>query len=207
MTKRGPVQPAKYDPSAPRVSRREQLRQERQRRSLRWNIVILGTIVLFLAAIAWYVFFIQRPGAIPGETVIPDEGAAIYPAGQQITYQHYPPSSGGRYADPAPWGFSAIPLREGSFVATLARGGIVYLYYCSTPCPALEQQFRDFLKKAPPDSTYNAVRIVISAYQRPLDTQIVALAWDHQLNIPQFNEDLLLRWYKRFVDQGPDVQP
>src|SRR6266851_4676099 len=135
LTKRGSVQPAKYDPSAPRVSRREQLRQERRWRSLRVNVIILGTVVLFLLAVAWYVVFIQRPGAIPGETLIPDEGAAIYPPGQQITYQHYPPSSGGRYANPAPWGFSAQPVPDGSFVADLARGGVVFLYYCPTACP------------------------------------------------------------------------
>ncbi len=207
MSKRSTAQPSKYDPSAPKVSRREQLRQERRRRSLTWNIIILGIVVLFLAAIGWYVFANLRPGQLPGETVIPDEGAAVYPSGQQIPYQHYPPSSGGHYADPAPWGFASTPVPEGTYLANLARGGIVFLYYCPTACPDLETQFKGLLAKAPPDKTYNVVRIVVSAYQRQLPTQIVALAWDHELDLAQFNEDLLLRWYQRFVDQGPDVQP
>lgn len=207
MSKRTIAQPSKYDPSAPKVSRREQLRQERRRRSLKWNVVILGIIVLFLGAITWYVFANQRPGQLPGELVIPDEGAAVYPDGQKIPYQHYPPSSGGHYANPATWGFASTPVPEGTFVTNLARGGIVFLYYCPTACPDLEQQFKDLLKKAPPEKTYNAVRIVVSSYQRPLSTPIVALAWDHELDLAQFNQDLLLRWYQRFVDQGPDVQP
>jgi hypothetical protein len=207
LTKRAAAQPSKYDPSAPKVSRREQLRQGRRRRSLFWNVLVLGIIVAFLAAIGWYAFANLRPGALPGEVVIPDEGAAVYPAGQQIPYQHYPPSSGGQYADPAPWGFSSAPVPEGTYLTNLARGGIVYLYYCPTACPDLEQQLKDFYKKAPPDKTYNTVRILISPYQRQLPTQIVALAWDHQLDLAQFNQDLLLRWYQRFVDQGPDVQP
>ena len=94
MTKRTPVQTTKYDPSAPRVSRREQLRTERRRRSLTWNIILIGTAALFLLAIAWYVIASQRPGALPGEVLIPDEGAAVYPAGGEITYHHFPPSSG-----------------------------------------------------------------------------------------------------------------
>ena len=207
MTKRATAQPSKYDPSAPKVSRREQLRQERRRRSLFWNSVILGSIVLFLAFVAWYVFANQRPGPLPGELIIPDEGAAVYPAGQTIPYQTYPPSSGGHYADPAPWGFSSTPVPEGTYLTNLARGGVVYLYYCATACPDVEQQLQDFYNKAAPDKTYNTVRILISPYQRQLPTQIVALAWDHELNLPQFNQDLMSRWYERFVDLGPDVQP
>ena len=33
---------------------------------------------------------------------------------------------------------------------------------------------------------------------------IVALAWDHQLNLAQFDEGKMLLWYKRFVNQGPE---
>jgi uncharacterized protein DUF3105 len=207
LTKNATAQPSKYDPSAPRVTRREQLRQERRRRSLMWNVLVLGIIVAFLAAIGWYVFANLRPGALPGELVISDEGAAVYPARQQIPYHHYPPSSGGHYADPASWGLSSTPVPEGTYLANLARGGIVYLYYCPTACPDLEKQLKDFYATAPPDKTYNTVRILISPYQRQLSTQIVALAWDNELDLPQFNPDLMLRWYQRFVDQGPDVQP
>jgi len=207
LTKRATAQPSKYDPSAPKVSRREQLRQERRRRSMFWNVLVLGIIVVVLAAVGWYVFAIQRPGALPGAVVIADEGAAVYPAGNPIPYQHYPPSSGGHYSDPAPWGFSATPVPEGNYLTNLAHGAIVYLYYCATACPDVEKQLQDFYHTAPPDKTYNTVRILISPYTRPLPSQIVALAWDHELDLPQFNQDLMTRWYQRFVDLGPDVQP
>ena len=145
MTKRATAQPSKYDPSAPRVSRREQLRQERRRRSLFWNAVVLGTIVLFLGAVAWYVIANLRPGPVPGEQVIADEGAAVYPDGQQIPYQHYPPSSGGHFAEPAPYGLASTPVPEGNFVDNLARGGIVFLYYCPGGCSDVQQEFSDLL--------------------------------------------------------------
>jgi hypothetical protein len=207
LTKRATAQPSKYDPSAPKVSRREQLRQERRRRSLFWNVLVIGIIVVFLGAVAWYVFANQRPGALPGEALIADEGAAVYPDGQTIPYQHYPPSSGGHYAATAPWGFAATPVAEGNYLTNLSHGGIVYLYYCATACPDLETQLKDFYSTAVPDKTYNTVRILISPYARPLPTQIVALAWDHELDLAQFDKDVMTRWYERYVDTGPDVQP
>jgi len=207
LTKRATAQPSKYDPSAPKVSRREQLRKERRRRSTFWNVLVLGIIVIALGAVAWYVFAIQRPGALPGEVLIADEGVAVYPDGNPINYQHYPPSSGGHYSAPAPWGISSTPVPEGTYITNLAHGGIVYLYYCPTDCPDLVKQLSDFYHAAPPDKTYNVVRILISPYTRPLPTQIVALAWDHELDLASFDKDLMTRWYQRFVDIGPDVQP
>ncbi|MEP7358847.1 MAG: DUF3105 domain-containing protein [Anaerolineales bacterium] len=208
MSKRTSVQPPKYDPSSPRVSRREQLRTERRRRSLTWNVIVLGTLIVFVLAIIGYVIINQRPGQLPGEQVIPVEGAAVYPDGQQIAYQHYPPSSGGHYAAPAPWGVSTTPVAEGNYLTNLARGGVVILYACPTACPDLEQQLAGLPGKLPPISRYNMIRLLVTPYNsHPLDTPIVALSWGHQLNLAQYDESLLKRWYQRFVDQGPDLQP
>lgn len=207
MSKRQSAAASRYDPSAPRVSKREQLRQQRRRRSFVWNLIVLGTAVAFLAVIAWYVFANQRPGQLPGETAIPVEGGAVVPAGTQIDYGHYPPSSGNHYADAAPWGVQTEAVPEGTFVTNLAHGGVVFLYQCPDGCPELVAQFEALYKKAPPEKRFNSVQILVSPYARPMDAPIVALAWGHQLNLQQFNEDLLLRWYKRFVNQGPDPQP
>ena len=207
MSKRGSTTPSKYDPNAPRVSKREQLRKQRRRRSLVWNIIVLGTASLFLATIAWYFAASQRPGPLPGETQIPNEGAAVVPAGTAITYDHYPPSSGTHYAEMAPWGFASEPVAEGNFVSNLARGGVVVLYNCPQACPELEEQLQTLVRRTPPENTYNTVKLVVSPYERPLDTPIVALAWGHQLNLAEYDEDVLMRWYRRFVNEGPNVGP
>jgi hypothetical protein len=207
LTKRGSTAPSKYDPNAPRVSKREQLRNQRRRRSLIWNVIVLGTAGLFLAAIAFYTVASQRPGPLPGEVQIPVEGAAVVPAGASIIYDNYPPSSGTHYADPAPWGFSETPVPEGQFVSNLARGGVVYLYHCPEACPELEQQMRTLARRVPRESRYNTVKAVVSPYERPLDAPIVALAWGRQMNLAEYDEARLLRWYQRFVNQGPNVGP
>jgi hypothetical protein len=206
LSKRAASSQPQYNPSAPRLSKREQLRQERRRRSLTWNLIILGTIGFFILLIAGFVILNLRPGPLPGETLMPDEGAAVYPAGQALTHANNPPSSGQRYEAPAPWGLSETPVLAGNYVTNLYRGGVVYLYECAEPCPDLVAQFQTLLDKAPPDSRFNTVKIVVSPYAG-LPAPIVALAWTHQLELAQFDEALLLRWYRRFVNQGPENAP
>ena len=196
--------PSRYNPSAPRMTKREQVRQAKKRRSLMWNIIILGTLLVFLGAVAAFYITGQRPGPLPGEQVIPVEGQAEVPEGSPINYAHTPPSSGNHYVQAAPWGLSPEPVAEGTFVSNLARGGVVVLYECpDDDCAALEQQFQTLLDAAPPDNQFNRVKILVTPYEGDLPAPIVALAWGHQLDLNEFNQDTLLRWYRRFVNQGP----
>jgi hypothetical protein len=204
LTKRQPAAPSRYNPSAPRQSKREQVRQQKKRRSLLWNILILGTLGAFLIGVAAFYIAGQRPGALPGEQVIPVQGQAEVPAGTEITYANHPPSSGNHYAEAAPWGASDEPVAEGTYVSNLARGGVVYLYECpGGECAELAQQFEALVARAPRDPQFNQVKILAAPYDGDLPAPIVALAWGHQLNQDGFNEDLLLRWYRRFMNRGP----
>ena len=209
MSKRTTTPAPQYNPSAPRTSKREQLRQERQRRNLTWNIIILGIAVVFLAAIGFAFYSGQRPGPLPGEQAVATENAAVFPDGQALTHNHYPPSSGARYEAAAPWGLATAPVDEGNYITNLYRGGVVFLYDCAQPCPELEQQFRDLLAAATPDSTYNTVKILVSPVpaDKDLPAQIVALGWGHELDQATFDRATLLTWYKRFVNQGPGNAP
>jgi hypothetical protein len=196
--------PSQYDPGAPRQSRREQLRDRRKRRSFLWNAIILGTLAVFGILIAFYVFNIQRPGPLPGETQVPIESEAVVPAGSEPTYQHFPPTSGDRYEQPAGWGVSAEAVSEPAYLANLARGGVVYLYDCPDGCPELVAQFQDLVSRAKRDTRLNQPKILVSPYPRGLDTQIVALAWGYEMAVDTFDYDRLMDWYDRFLNQeGP----
>ncbi len=191
--------------SGAKVSKREQLRAERQKRNLTVNVILFGGIGLALIAIVVYYLALGRPGALPGEQLIADEGQGHVEAGTTITYQHYPPSSGTHYFSPAPWGVATSPLPEGSFVHNLEHGGVVFLYHCEPDCPALVQQFEDLVAKAPQAFPFSTVKILVTSYDATkMPSPIVALAWDHQLNMNGFDEALMLRWYKRFVNGGPE---
>jgi len=189
-------------------AKREERRSERQREDLWWNVIILGTLGVVLVLVIIFLFRIQRPGPLPGEQVIQDEGRAVVSAGSALQpYLNNPPSSGTYYDKPAPWGFAEEIVGPGYYLNNLARGGVVFLYECATDCETVEQQFRDFLRRAPRDTSFNQVKIVVSRYDGDLPTPIVALAWGHQLNLEAFDEPTLLTWYDRFVNYGPANGP
>jgi hypothetical protein len=193
--------------SGAKLSKREQLRAERRRRTMTWNALILGGGALVLLLVGYYFFANARPGPLPGEQVIPDEGTAHVDsdAGVRLDYNHYPPSSGTHYGDQiAPWGVYTLPIEEGVFVHNLEHGGVVFLYNCPEACPELEQQFQDFYDKAPVVPTHGTKKILVAPYDRDMPTQIVALAWGHQLNLETFDEATLLQWYRRFWNLGPE---
>ena len=197
----------KKETSGAKLTKREQVRAERRRRTLVWNVILLGGGGAALLLVVWYFFAIARPGQFPGEQVIQDEGKGHVAEGQPLTFLHYPPSSGAHYDHSQEWGVytdTVQPVPEGLFLHNLEVGGVVFLYHCETPCPALEQQFADLYRKAAPDLTFGVKKILVTPYDpAKLPAPIVALAWNHQWELQAFDEAALLRWYKRFVNQGP----
>jgi hypothetical protein len=137
--------------------------------------------------------------------VIPDEGQGHLTEGVALpVFKHDPPSSGTHYPRAADWGLSTTPVPPSIYLHNLGIGGVVFLYNCATPCPDQEKQFQDLFTKTPPDSLTGSKKILITPYDKTLPSPIVALAWGHQLNMAQFDEALMLTWYKRFVNLGPE---
>lgn len=172
-----------------------------------WNGIVLGTLVVAALLVVAYVIANLRPGALPNEQVIPDEGQGEVPVGTPLTFQNDPPSSGTHFEQPAPWGLAEAVVEPGYYLNNLARGGIVILYQCATDCAAEQAQFADLLKRAPKDTQYNQVKVLITRYSQPLPAPVVALAWGHQLNLAAYDASTLLTWYKRFVNYGPNNGP
>ncbi len=188
-----------------RPDKRSRRRAENRRQTIIWNVIVLGTLGLFVAIVAWYIVVNLRPGPLPGEMVIADEGYATVPEGVPLpAFGHEPPVSGTHYPRAADWGLSSTtPVTPGIYISNLQLGGVVFLYKCATPCPDLVQKFQVLYDKAPTDPSTGQRKILITPYDKDLPTPIVALAWDHQLNLPGFDEAKMLLWYKRFLNQGP----
>jgi hypothetical protein len=188
-------------------TKREQVRAAKKRRSLVWNLIVLGTLGAFALLVVVFAIANQRPGPIAGEQAIPNEGTGVVQAGTALTFNHMPPSSGSHYAESAPWGLAATPVPPGHFVSNLAKGGVVILYQCAEPCPELEDRFKTLYDKTPPDRQFNARKMLITPYTDTLTSPIVALGWGYELGVKQYDEALLLQWYQRFVNQGPNNAP
>ncbi|MCS6909483.1 MAG: DUF3105 domain-containing protein [Anaerolineales bacterium] len=200
--------PLERAPALGNAAKRQERRAEHRRAALMWNAVILGTLALTVVLVIAVVIRNLRPGPLPGEQVIPDEGRGVVAEGVPVTFLHDPPSSGTHYDRGAPWGLADAPVPPGNYLNNLARGGIVILYECETDCATLEEQFRAFLQNADlVESQFNQRKVLITTYEGDLPTPIVALAWGHQLNLQSFDEATLLTWYRRFVNRGPNNGP
>lgn len=192
-----------------RNARREQRHTEIQRSSRTWNIILLGTLGVAVVLVAVFLYSLAvRVGTLPGEVAVADEGRAIVPEGTILTFQHEPPSSGSHYAVGAASGFSDSPVVPGYYLNNLSRGWVVYLYSCETDCQAIEDQLRAFYKDfISADPLYGVRKAVITRYEGALPAPIMALAWGNEMPLESVDNDLMLQWYRRFVNHGPISGP
>jgi uncharacterized protein DUF3105 len=138
---------------------------------------------------------------------LPDEGQQHIPSSQSGTYRSaYPPASGQHWGNTwADWKMYDEPLPPEVFVHNLEHGGIVLLYRCDTPCPQLVTQLRA-LHRTFPNDKHGKVKLAI-APDRKITSPIVILAWTWIDELPAFDRERLLRFYRAHVDRGPEDVP
>ncbi len=145
-------------------------------------------------------------GGFERDIVIPEESGGIVPEGEDIVYQHYPPASGSHYPAVLQYGlYENEDVHAGYWVHSLKRGAIVILYKCDQPCPDLVQSLGDMLDVFPQTKWGNR-KIVIVPYSR-MDVPLMAVAWNVQMPLDQFDPQALIDFYSRHVDQGPEDLP
>jgi len=145
-------------------------------------------------------------GGFERDVAIPEEGGGIVPEGEDIAYGHYPPASGSHYSAVLQYGlYEGEDVHEGYWVYSLKRGAIVILYKCDQPCPDLVQSLGDMLNVFP-ETKWGNRKIVIVPYSR-MDVPLMAVAWNVQMPLDQFDPQSLIDFYARHVDQGPEDVP
>jgi len=190
-----------------KLSKRQQLRAARRRRQLIQRAVLIGLAVLVIGGITYFVVTNRRPGAVTGEQSVPTEGRAHITPDQEVTYINNPPSSGPHVGSAtAEPGFNAEEIFPKIWVHNLEHGYVVFLYHCPEDCPDLKQKLETLAGDLPP-SKYGNIKVVVTSYASPLPGEVTALAWERQLDLPAFDEDMLTRFYERWVDRGPEDIP
>jgi hypothetical protein len=149
---------------------------------------------------------ISLPTPIPTEYAVADEGVHHIEDGATATYAHYPPSSGLHYGRYLAWGFYEEEVPPEFWVHSLEHGGIVILYNCSTDCAEIEAELEQFMNTAPPDDVFNEVKLLISPNSL-IEHKVIALAWGWELDLQTVDHELLLDFYQRHVNQGPELVP
>lgn len=143
---------------------------------------------------------------IPQEYEVPDEGRNHIEVGETAEYDHYPPSSGLHYGTILNWGYYNEEVPPELWVHSLEHGGIVILYNCPEGCSETEDLFWNLIESAPPEDVFNEVKILVSPNSE-IETKVVALAWGIQLDLAEADHDILLDYYNRHVNQGPELAP
>ncbi|MBI3242027.1 MAG: DUF3105 domain-containing protein [Chloroflexi bacterium] len=144
--------------------------------------------------------------AVPIEYAVPDEGKSHLQLGDTGIYEHYPPSSGSHYGQTFEWGYYDEEVPPEYYVHNLEHGGIVILYNCPEACSDTQDALFQLFNHAPADTTFNKVKIIVSPNSQ-ITSPVIALAWGWELDLETVDADLLLDFYDRHVNQGPELVP
>ena len=128
---------------------------------------------------------------------------------ETLTYQRYPPSSGKHYGSPQPAGVYRQEVSEGNWLHSLEHGYVVAVVKCQNGCPDTFNQL-DAIYKDLPDSQFGNVKFVVTSSGKPYtdgDALITLLAWNNELRLDAVDKDKITRFYKKFVDKGPELVP
>jgi hypothetical protein len=195
------------------AARQSALEREQRQRTLRIAAVVIVVVVVLGGLIYWVANetikgtneWAVRPTAHPNEQIIPDEGRGHVETGSQVNYQHYPPSSGQHFPIWADPGFYDQPVADGYWVHSLEHGDVVVLYNCeaTSDCEGLKTEIRNFVNSAPTHGC-DKPRLMAMPYSRGLSTPVSIVAWGVQLDLPAFDGDALLNFYKRYENRGPE---
>lgn len=189
---------------AQRAAEAKIAQQKKQRRNL--LIGAVGALILLL--VAAYFIREQTINNTVG-TTIADEGAGHVNDGDVLTFKHYPPSSGKHYNTPKASGVYRQEVPEGNWVHSLEHGYIVALVKCPDACPEVFTQLEEIYKSLP-NSQFGNVKFVVTPYSHAFtdgDAKITLVAWNHEQKMETVDRDLITRFYKKFVDKGPELVP
>jgi hypothetical protein len=179
-----------------------------QRKKQQRNLIIGAVGALILLLVAGYFIREQLINQNIG-TPIPDEGRTHVNDGTPLTFKYYPPASGSHYPEPQPAGVYRQEVSEGNWVHSLEHGYVVILVKCADGCPDSFNQLDDIYKSLP-KSQFGNVKLVVTPYSHPFtdgDAKFTLVAWDHEQKMDTLDRDLITRFYKKFVDQGPELVP
>jgi hypothetical protein len=189
---------------AQRAAEARVMQKQKQRRNL--LLIALGGLVglLILGYFAREAYINQSIG-----TPVADEGGGHVNAGTPLTYAHYPPSSGKHYDNAQPAGIYRQEVPEGNWVHSLEHGYIVALVKCPNGCPEIFNQL-DAIYKDLPESQFGNIKFIVTPYSKPYtdgEAPITLVAWNHEMKLDSVDKDKIVRFYKKFVDKGPELVP
>lgn len=200
--------------SAKRLAKGKSVRKVRRNLAPTIYLAIGGSL---LAATLFLFAYMNRhpeasataPPSNVGERTQVQAGVHIQPPARG-QYATDPPTSGQHYSiagqAPVPWGFHAQSLAPEYWVHNLEHGGVAILYNCPSGCLPDQTLISKFIDSAPPEATFNEVKIVAVSYPVP-GHRFALVAWGWRLFLDAWDAGQAERFYLSHVDHGPESVP
>lgn len=189
---------------AARAERQRLAEAGRQRSQQRRRLGFLLGGLLIAAVVAAGVYFLTQASFDPPPgRAVPDEGREHVAVGTPLDFKSNPPASGTHYPIWTRPGVYTEAQDKGSWVHSLEHGYVVILYNCPNDCPEITSQLRQFYESAPRSRKYGYQKLVIAPY-REMSSRIAVVAWDHVDEMDTLDLDRLNRFYRAYMDKGPE---
>jgi hypothetical protein len=196
---------------AKRDRRREarQVRQHAARRARRIRVIggFFGLAALVTLIVIGAISIVRGPESGSQDRLrIPDEGRKHVEEGSDVLYAANPPASGDHYPIWSPYGIFREPVSPGYWVHNLEHGAIVLLYSCDTDCSQVVTEINQVYTTLP-DGAFGEVKLVATPFEGQLETRFMLIAWNWQEGFNTVEADRIERFYRDFLDRGPERAP
>ena len=195
-----------------KLDRRHAAREVRQRaarraRRIRFIAGFSGLAVVLAVIVIAVLAIIRGPESSAQDRVrIPNEGREHVEEGSEPRYVANPPASGDHYPTWSQYGIFREAVNPGHWVHNLEHGAVVLLYSCDTDCAQVVTQI-DHVYETLPDGAFGEVKFVATPFDNQLETRFMLIAWNWQEEFNTFDAVRIERFYRDFLDRGPERAP
>lgn len=137
---------------------------------------------------------------------VPNEGGLHVLTSDPLPYVVNPPASGPHFFATASTGLYCDALSPGYWVHSLEHGYIVVLFdQNETDKRGWRPLFQLLMLATPPSPLFGNRKLVVLPYDG-LAHPLCLIAWNRQLYLDQFDLPVILDFYARYLDQGPELE-
>lgn len=188
-------------------SKRQTMRDKRQKRKTLNRILLGGVAIVLVAVIGYFIWNASRP-AVGQEVPIMADSGHVEEGADPGPYNTDPPTSGRHYAIELNAGFydeadlSSMPeFPEGHLVHNLEHGYVIFWYNCNLvtegECTELKAQVRSVLDQE------NNFKVIAFPWES-LKVPVVLTSWGQMQEFETFNPELAQTFVNRNRNQAPE---
>ena len=142
----------------------------------------------------------------PQRIRIENEGRQHVAEDTVAEHQADPPASGDHYPTWSRYGVFEEPVNPGYWVHNLEHGAIVLLYTCTDDCDQVRADINRVYASLP-DGAFGEVKLLATPYEKDFGSRFMLIAWNWQEPFDEFDAERIERFYREFLDRGPERAP